>query len=185
MGSIGRRSARFREAVEIITHLLRNDAPLTFEGRFYQLREAVVLPRPKRPGGPRIVVGGPGRNVSLPLAAKHADEWNVAFRSVDQFRELNTELDRLLAGAGRPATSVRRTLMTNVQFGRTDAELQARLAQRAMPEPLRHAAIIGTPSQVRDRVAELEASGVQRVMLQWLDLDDTAAIAALGQALAS
>ena len=68
-------------------------------------------------------------------------------------------------------------------FGRDQAALDARLAGRAIPEFLQRGMIVGTPGEVRDQVATLEAAGVQRVMLQWLDLDDVEGIADLGQAL--
>lgn len=183
LGSIAERSARLREAVQIVSHLLREPAPLTFDGRFYQLREAVLLPRPKRPGGPRIVLGGAGKQLTLPLAARYADEWNVAFRPPEQFRELSGHLDELLRQEGRPASAVRRTLMTNVQFGRTDAELRERLRGRSGDELRQRGVLVGTPEQLREQVAALDAAGVQRVMLQWMDLDDAAGIEALAEAL--
>ncbi len=63
------RMARFEEGLRIISHLLHNDAPLDFEGVYFRLREAVLLPRPQRPGGPPILVGGngPKRSQSLPV----------------------------------------------------------------------------------------------------------------------
>ena len=157
LGSIPERSARLREAVQIMTHLLRTAEPLTFEGQHYQLRDAVLLPRPRRPGGPPLVIGGPGRKLSLPLAARYGDEWNVAFRTPEQFHELNTLLDALLDEAGRARASVRRTLMIRLDYH----DLAA----------------------VRARVESYAAVGVQRVMLQWLDLDDVAGIASVARAL--
>src|SRR5512140_603115 len=49
---VKRRFTRFEEGLRIIHHLLQNPAPLDFDGQFYHLREAVVLPRPARSGGP-------------------------------------------------------------------------------------------------------------------------------------
>jgi hypothetical protein len=31
---------------------------------------------------------------------------------------------------------------------------------------------VGTADEIADQVAELDAAGVQRLMLQWLDMDD-------------
>jgi F420-dependent oxidoreductase-like protein len=183
LGNVGIRSARLREAVRIIAHLLRSDEPLTFDGKFYSVREAVLLPRPRRTGGPPLVIGGSGRKLSLPLVARFADEWNTAYRTPEQFAELSAFLDTLLDAEGRPRSSVRRTLMTGVRFGRDQAALDARLAGRAIPEFLQRGMIVGTPGGVRDQAAALEAAGVQRVMLQWLDLDDVEGIAGLGRAL--
>src|SRR5512134_2709239 len=51
---------RFKEGREVVTRLLQSDEPVMFEGQYYQLRGATLLPRPQRPGGPRILVGGNG-----------------------------------------------------------------------------------------------------------------------------
>ena len=59
------RFARFEEGLRIIHHLLHEDAPLDFEGVYYRLREAVLLPRPQRPGGPPILIGGNGPQRTL------------------------------------------------------------------------------------------------------------------------
>jgi alkanesulfonate monooxygenase SsuD/methylene tetrahydromethanopterin reductase-like flavin-dependent oxidoreductase (luciferase family) len=157
LGTIPERMTRFREAVEIVSHLLRNDEPLTFDGTYYKLHEAVVLPRPKRPGGPPIVIGGAGKHVTLPLAARFADEWNIAFRTVEQFSELSAYLDGLLDRAGRPRSAVRRTLMTRLDYADT--------------------------AKVRDEIHTFEAVGVQRVMLGWPDLDDLESIQRIARAL--
>ncbi len=159
LGSVPERMARFREAVQIVSHLLRNDEPLTFEGACYQLHEAVLLPRPKRPGGPPVVIGGAGRQVTLPLAARYANEWNLAFRPPNEFRSLSAQLDTLLDREGRPHDAVRRTLMTRLDY----SDL----------------------GKVRDQVADYGTAGVQRIMLQWLALDDLACIQALARALVS
>ncbi len=155
LGSVAERMARFREAVHIIAHLLRSDEPLTFRGTYYSLHEAVLLPRPAR--RTPIVIGGSGRRVTLPLAARYADEWNIAFRTPEQFRDLSAHLDLLLDGEGRPRSAVRRTLMTRLDYARHE--------------------------QVREQVEAFAAAGVQRLMLQWLDLDDVKGMAALGRAL--
>lgn len=157
LGSIAERMARFREALAIVTHLLRADTPLTVDGRYYSLRDAVLMPRPARRGGPPVVVGGNGKQLTLPLAARFADEWNAVFRTADEFRALSAHLDTLLDAEGRPRSAVRRTLMTRPDY----ADL----------------------ARVRDQVAAFADAGVQRVMLQWLDLDDLTGIAALARAL--
>src|SRR5206468_2644018 len=77
LGDIPTRMARFEESLEVASRLLRSDAPVTFEGRFFQLHDAVLLPRPARPGGPPILIGGNGPKRTLPLVARYADIWNA------------------------------------------------------------------------------------------------------------
>src|SRR5207245_4741862 len=99
LGDVPGRMARLEEGLEVITRLLRNDEPVTFEGRFFQLRGATLLPRPQRPGGPRILIGGNGPKRTLPLVARYADIWNGTFLTPDAFRARTTILDDLLQKA--------------------------------------------------------------------------------------
>ncbi|MBU4224957.1 MAG: LLM class flavin-dependent oxidoreductase, partial [Chloroflexi bacterium] len=48
---------RFEEGLQVITSLLHSDEPVTFEGKYFQLRGATLLPRPARRGGPTILIG--------------------------------------------------------------------------------------------------------------------------------
>ena len=54
---------RFREGLEVVTRLLQSESPVTFAGQYYQVHDATLLPRPQRPGGPRILVGGNGQTI--------------------------------------------------------------------------------------------------------------------------
>ena len=45
------RFARFEEGLEVVTRLLRSEEPVSFDGEFYRLRDALILPRSPRPGG--------------------------------------------------------------------------------------------------------------------------------------
>ncbi|HEY6407108.1 MAG TPA: TIGR03560 family F420-dependent LLM class oxidoreductase, partial [Ktedonobacteraceae bacterium] len=130
LGDIPTRVARFEEGLEVVTRLLKSDEPVTYEGRFYQLRGATLLPRPQRPGGPRILIGGNGPKRTLPLVARYADIWNAVLLSPDEFRQHSAILDGLLAKAGRKPGDVKRTLMRSLFFGRDMAELDRRLRWR-------------------------------------------------------
>src|SRR2546425_12363826 len=109
LGDVPTRMARLEEGLEVITRLLHSDEPVTFEGRFFQLRGAILLPRPQRPGGPPIQIGGNGPKRTLPLVARYANHWNGTFISVDDFRERSAILDQLLLVAGRDPADVRRS----------------------------------------------------------------------------
>ncbi|HET8522645.1 MAG TPA: TIGR03560 family F420-dependent LLM class oxidoreductase [Thermomicrobiales bacterium] len=179
------RFVRFREGVEVAHLLLHSDEPVNYGGSFYRLEDALLLPRPERPGGPPIVIGGSGRNKTLPLAADYADEWNANFLPADRFAELNTYLDDLLDQRGRSRTAVRRTLMTRIIFAQNDAELKRRLEGQD-EQALRDRGIIaGTPNQIIDALGKLNDAGVQRVMAQWLDQDDLGGIEAMASTVLS
>ncbi len=174
---IPNRFDRFEEGLEVITQLLNSDDPVDFSGDYYNLQEAILLPRPQRPGGPPILIGGNGPKRTLPLVAKYATEWNAVFIPPEKFAELNTRLDELLEADGRQPSEVRRSMMTGCIFGKTDQEVaqkvEARTSGKRTPDQLRQRGmVVGTGAQIVEQLGKLEEAGLQRVMLQWLDLDD-------------
>ena len=164
-----------------MTRLLRKNGPVSFDGEFYRLREAVLMPRSPRPGGPPIVIGGNGPRRTLPLAARYADEWNAVFVTPERFAELDARLDESLQETGRPREQVRRTLMTRVVFGRTDADVERKLGGKPADELRARGIIVGTAPEVTERLGRLDEAGVQRVMLQWLEPDDVEGLEAMAQ----
>ena len=179
------RFQRFEEGLEVVTRLLRSDEPFSFSGNFYRLNDAVLLPRPERKNGPPILIGGNGEKRTLPLVARYADEWNANFITAEEVRRLNGILDNLLREAGRRPGEVRRSLMTGCVFGSTDAQVRERckLYGDMAPEKLREGGnIVGTASQVSEQLAQLAETGLDQVMLQWLDLDDLDGLEALAKA---
>lgn len=96
---------RFREAVEIVALLSRQDLT-SYEGRSYQLREAPFRPSPlQRPRIP-LTLGAHGPTM-LRIVAEHADRWNST-GTVAEMAERNRILDEHCAAIGRdPATIIR------------------------------------------------------------------------------
>jgi F420-dependent oxidoreductase-like protein len=185
LGDVATRMARLQEGLEVLTQLLRSDEPVTFEGRFFHLREAILLPRPVRPSGPPLLIGGNGPQRTLPLVARYADSWNSLGLSPEEFRQRSEALDGLLQAAGRPPNAVRRTAMLTTYFGRDAGELERRLQWRQQrPElaakPLdevvdileSRSLLVGTPERVASRIRTYAAVGVEEVMLQWFDQED-------------
>ncbi len=176
------RFARFEEGLQVVRLLLRSDEPTSFAGTFYQLDNALLLPRPARAGGPPIVIGGNGPRRTLPLAARYADEWNAVFVPADRFRELNARLDEFLDDTGRERGALRRTLMTCAVVGSSRAILTGQLDGASIEEARSDGMLVGTPVEIADQLATLGEAGVQRVMLQWLDLDDLSGLDAIARA---
>lgn len=164
------------DALNITRQLFASDAPVTYPGKHFSLDEAVLLPRPKRAGGPPILIGGNGKTKTLPLVAKYADEWNGVYITAEGYRERMGLLDEYLEREGRQPAAVKRSLMTQLIFGADDAAVQRKIA--ASPEPsdklLEWNRIVGTPSQVIDRIGGYVDAGVERFMLMWMEQDNLA-----------
>jgi F420-dependent oxidoreductase-like protein len=174
---IPRRFKRFEEGLEVLTLLLSSDKPINFTGEFYQLNEAIMLPRPKRPNGPPILIGGNGTHRTLPLAAKYAQEWNGVYLLPKKFSELNSHLDSLLEKGGRKPKDVKRSMMTGLEFGRDEKEVKKVVKERTQgkmsPEGLmERGVLVGTANEIVDQLGVIAEAGVERIMLQWLKMDD-------------
>jgi len=175
---------RMEEGLRLIELLFEKDEPFDLKGNYYQTKGALMLPRPQRIGGPPILIGGIGKKRSLPLAAKYAKEWNAMFLNSVNFRKLNCEMDNIVRAIGRTPESLTRSMMTGLRFGRTQVELDSKLANPVQPvkDLLKRGIIVGVGDEIKNQLLELEKAGLQRLMLQWLDLDDLDGLAALAKA---
>lgn len=193
LGEIPERMARFTEALEVMTRLIRSDAPQTFAGKFYQLNEATLLPRPQR--HTPVMVGGSGPKRTLPLVARYADIWNAGGMTPDEVRERNAILDGLIAQEGRKPGDVKRTMMKAIFCGRDTTEFEARLrgprsnpANEGVPTMdlldtlrTRSKAIIGTPDEVAAQICAYGDAGIEEIMAQFLVVDDLDGIRVLAE----
>jgi probable F420-dependent oxidoreductase len=102
------RVGRFAEGLEIVVRLLRGER-VSFEGRYYRLPEAVLLPAPRRPI-PILVAGRRPR--MLRLTARWADAWNTAWYAEPSDKLLTEveQFDRALEDTSRPRGDIDRTL---------------------------------------------------------------------------
>jgi F420-dependent oxidoreductase-like protein len=158
LGNVPTRMARFAEGLELITRLLRDEEPVTFDGEYFQTREARLLPRPERSGGPRLLIGGNGEKRTLPLAAHYADVWNALFMPAEDFGALSTRLDELLRAAGRRPEDIRRSIMLPLSFDPHDA------------------------NEARRQIAAYSEAGADELIFQWLALDDLEGLRAFARA---
>jgi len=166
------RWARLEDAIGYLEAAF-GEGPGRHEGPFYSL-DLDVKPKPT---GIRLIVGGSGPTRTPRLAGTRADEYNFFMCSAD---EATTKIQVMReAAAGR---SVEATMMGPVTVAGSDAELAERLAAAAArrditPDELiarweKAGLVFGTANRVRETIAGLEESGVERIYLQWLDLSD-------------
>lgn len=172
------RFARFEEGTRLVHKLLTSDAPVTFEGEYFRVDGAHLLPRPARPGGPPIVIGGNGPARTMPLAATYAGEWNAVAVTPARFRELSALLDDLVEREGRRPEDVRRSVMTQMIVGPTQAAAEERWGDLA--ELRARGGFAGTPEAAIEHLRAYAEAGVQRAVLRWLDLDDLPMLELIG-----
>jgi F420-dependent oxidoreductase-like protein len=139
----GTRVAMLDEALTIITRLWTEES-VTFEGRFYRLRDALCEPTPIQRPRPPIVIGGEKPKM-LRVIARHADEWNVpSHGDVADWARVSAELDNACAEIGRDPSEIRRSVQLFIQPA-DEGHLDAQLA----------------------KLPELQASGCQHALLSF------------------
>jgi probable F420-dependent oxidoreductase len=98
------RVGRFDEYLQVVVPLVRGER-VTFEGRYVQARDAVLVPPPSRPIP--VMVAAFGERM-LRLTARHADLWNTAWFGApsDELAEAMAAFDRAMEAEGRDRLAV-------------------------------------------------------------------------------
>ena len=155
--TIRERLERLEEACEIVKGLL-TQARTSFEGCHYTLRDAPLEPKPVQDPLP-LLVGGGGEKVTMRIAARWADEWNV-WGTPDVLRHKNAVLDRHCEDLGRDPGKIRRSAQALLFMSDDESWLGP-----VRDSDVGRAAMVGTPSEVREQVADFAAAGVDELIV--------------------
>lgn len=113
-----KRVARFEEAFTILRQLVRNGRS-DFHGKYYDVADCVLDPRPTRPGGPPLMLGSIGPRM-MRIGLPHVDAWNVWWsqygNDVDSFAAVRRRVEVAAEQAGRAPGEVEATAAVLVQL---------------------------------------------------------------------
>jgi alkanesulfonate monooxygenase SsuD/methylene tetrahydromethanopterin reductase-like flavin-dependent oxidoreductase (luciferase family) len=185
----GERLDRLAESVEIIRRLLDGER-VSFDGRFYQLHDAVVAPRPVQEHLP-ILVGGSGPQKTLRIVARHADMWN-AYGTPDGLVATDAILRERCDEVGRDESEIERSVNLNVVVRSTRAEAERVWASYAAAHRPREGEgqllVGGTIDEVATALADYGRIGFRHLILifrsPW-DLETIGALGAIREAVAT
>jgi len=172
---LGERTSRLEEQLAIITGLWETAEGDTFSyaGTYYQLTDSPALPKPAQRPRPPVIVGGLGKRRTPRLAARFADEYNLAFQTVPDTAAAFARVREACEAAGRDPASLTYSVAHTVCCGRDEAEFRRRAAAIGYePDAMRAIGLTGTPDEVAARIAEYASIGAESVYLQVLDLSD-------------
>ncbi len=154
----------------------------SYDGKHWQVSDALFRPKPAAPAGrrhPNLIIGGDGGPRMARLVARYADEFNLTSGATHLVGPAYARVRAACAAIGRDPASVTYSMMTGVLVGADEDDVRRRVKDLlvalghgdgtdgdAWLEQRRGRWIMGTPDQARERVAALEAAGVERLMLQ-------------------
>ena len=188
------RMDRLEEGISVIRALWAG-GPVDFSGNYYSLRQATAEPRPLQRPGPPLLIGGDGEVRLLAIVARHADEWNSHAAGPDQYRLKRARLEEHCRKAGRDPDTIRRSWMGGVLIAADGPQLERKAdwfkkfltmlkdvpSDRVVEQLKAKSWLVGTPDQVAAQLTGWSSAGVQRVMLQYFDLDDMDGLELLAQ----
>lgn len=158
-----------REAVQVILAMWTQDEAV-FEGKYYQVRGAINQPKGVQQPHIPLLIGGGGEKVTLKLVAQYGDGCNVG-GDIATIKHKFEVIKQHCETVGRDYESIHRTSNVNCYIGETEAEAIAKLPE-VMSSNLaqaRQQALIGTPAQIRERIAEYQEAGVQELIVYFTD----------------
>jgi F420-dependent oxidoreductase-like protein len=157
--------ARFDEACQVFTALFSQDR-VDFDGRYYQLSDAPLEPKPT---AMPLLIGAAGEKVALGIVARYADEWNhwgtpeTAAHKGKVFRE---HCERI----GRDPATVRRSTQAMIEViapGDTAAgRRRDELVGRGRP------VVMGSAEEVRDAIGRYAEAGIDEILVPDFGLGD-------------
>jgi F420-dependent oxidoreductase-like protein len=166
---------RLDEQLAIITGLWATPAgqKFSYQGRYYQVTDSPALPKPVQRPRPPVIIGGHGPRRTPALAAKYADEFNIAFSPADEVAAQFGRVRSACAAAGRDPGSLVYSAAQVVCCGKDEGTLSRRAAAlgRDIAE-LRDNGLAGSPAEIVDKIGTFAEAGAQTLYLQVLDLDD-------------
>ncbi len=189
-GTFTDRFEKLEEGLQIAKSMFVNDTT-TFEGKWFQVKNALNVPKPVQAGGPPVLIGGSGEKKTLRMVAQYGDACNV-FGDATQIRHLMDVLDGHCARLGRDPKEICRTRLGTLILGRSMDEAQAKLTARLggarvedLPADLqarvRGQFIVGDPDTVTERINGLLDAGLDGLIFNLTDAHDLDAVAYAGE----
>src|SRR5438874_84713 len=166
---------RLEEQLAIITGMWTTPVSerFSYHGRFYELTDAPALPKPVQQPHPPIIIGGYGTKRTPALAARYAQEFNLAFPPLEVYGEYVERVRQACTDSGRDPATLRATVALVVCCGRDEAEFRRRAdAIGREPDELRANGAAGLPGEVVDKLRAFAAAGAETAYLQVLDVSD-------------
>src|ERR687890_211161 len=157
------RMLRLEEAIQVIRKMWTEEPYASFNGKYYQIRNAYCNPKPIQKPSPPILVGGSGEKKTLKIVAKYADACNL-FGSPETVRKKLDILKEHCKSVGRDYSSILKTKLSAIIVDDNNdmAKNRVRKTFGGIPEEqIKEFVIYGTPEDVSRQIETFEQVGIQ------------------------
>jgi F420-dependent oxidoreductase-like protein len=180
------RMDRLEEALQICRGMFTQERA-TFDGRYYRVTDALNNPRPIRPDGIPILIGGGGEKRTLRLVAQYADACNF-FGHLDEIRHKVQVLERHCEDVGRDPAEITKTRLGGLVIANTSSDAVTKGAwvreQRGIPqERYDDYFVAGGPDEVLEQVHAYLEAGLDGLIFNIQDVYDLATVELAGTTL--
>jgi F420-dependent oxidoreductase-like protein len=161
--TMAERLKRLDEACQVLNMLWTQDRS-TFKGKYYQLDDAPLMPKPVQKPRPELMIGGGGEKVTLKIVARWADHWNV-WGGPETLARKGKILDGYCAEIGRdPKTILRSAVMVPLlSEDRAEIDKMQQIFMKRMGRDeasAKDTMLVGSAAQMQDKLGKLSAAGV-------------------------
>ncbi|MCZ6663407.1 MAG: LLM class F420-dependent oxidoreductase [Actinobacteria bacterium] len=173
------RIGMLREGVEIMKAMWTEDV-VDYEGRYYNLKGAICQPKPLQEPHIPIWVAGGGEQLTLNIAARHAQYTNFA-SSVEEFVHKSEVLKGHCETMGTDYDAIVRSSNFNIFCAETQAEADEKVEglkdqlMRYVPEDRAelqtdfYRGSSGTPEKIIENLREWEKAGMSYAIVNFAD----------------
>ena len=165
---VGDRMTMLEETLEVFGLLCTAESPVDYGGRCVRMVGAHFDPKPIRPGGVPVVVGGNGERLRR-IAARRAD-WYNGFWAPWEWLQINDGLDALLEHHGRHSGDLKRTafVFSDLSGDPSNSDGLVEIVQATHGGPTEQALAriaSGTPEHMITVLRSYAAAGVDMAIL--------------------
>ena len=162
------------EMVEILKRMW-TDEKATYQGQYFSIQDALCEPKPETP--PEILIGGGGEQVTMRIAAQHADTWNNMAVHQAALPNKIEALHKRCEEIGRDPASIEISQQTVVVIAEDDDAARVALEKAKkvygghMGGAIEEHGIWGTPDRVIECIERHRAQGVSLFVIEFFGRD--------------
>jgi F420-dependent oxidoreductase-like protein len=154
------------EAVQIIKKMWTEEK-VDFNGKYYNMKNAINYPKPLQKPHPPILIGGGGEKLTLRVVAKYADIYN--WWSWGDFKTKLDVLKRHCEEIGRDYEEIEKSYSNDVIIGESEKEVRSLtrelIEDRWISKEELKFKLVGTPEQCIEQLKRLAELGTTYFIL--------------------